>query len=299
MGTSAETQRKEMEISSNEKIANQNLEFQKQKLAYDQQLQQQIFNREDTAYQRTVADMRAAGISPLALQGTNAAGEAIQTTAPQNGMVYDYTSGMSTDSDKINAAISAFGQISSVMQQSQQIRALKLQNDFTEKTLNQRVAREQAQTILAKYSALDARDKRYFQNVFGVNEHMPREMQLANITAVLSMSDDEFKSRLDGKSLREFEGSNYDFTKMLNYGTYDKRTFLSLLNNVSDALGYEKVLEEIVNSDKKGLSGLVSESFFGKSLSEMDKEIIEKGERGEKLNPFESFVYWLHKKGVK
>lgn len=292
MGTSAETNRKEMEIKSNEKIADQNLAFQKEKLKYDQQLQQQIFNREDTAYQRTIADMRAAGISPLAMQGTNAAGEAIQTTAPQNGMVYDYTSGMSTDADKFNAVISAIGQISSVMAQSQQVRSLKLQNDFTEKTLDQRVAREQAQTILAKYNALDARDKRYFQNIFGVNDHMPRELQLANIASVLAMSDDDFKSRLNGKSLREFEDSNYDFTKMLDYGSYDKRTIRSLLDSVGsqvqDSLGF---IKSIADAEKKDI--------YGKSIAEKDEEIAEKGKRGEKLNPFEAFVYWLQQKGVK
>lgn len=291
MGTSAETRRKEMEIDSNEKIASQNLDFQKEKLAYDMQLQQQIFNREDTAYQRTVKDMRSAGISPLVMQGTNGVGEAIATTAPQNGMVYDYTTGMSTDSDKINSLFNAIGQISSVMQQSQQVRSLKLQNDFTEKTLNYRVAREQAETILARYHALDARDKRYFQNVFGVNEHMPREQQLANITSVLAMSDNDFNSRLNGKSLRDFEDSDYDFSKMLDYGTYDNRSVRDLLNSVGSQVQDNLGLDAIANAEKKDI--------YGNSNSDKDKEIIEKAKRGEKLNPFEALIYWLNQKGIK
>lgn len=293
MGKSSdsETRRKEMEIASNEKIAAQNLAFQKEKFAYDQQLQQQIFDREDNAYQRTVADMRSAGVSPLAMQGTNAAGEAIPTEAPQNGMVYDYTSGMSTDAEKFNNLLGAVGAVSNLMQQTQQVRSLRLQNDFSERTLNDRVAREQAQTILSKYSALDSRDKRYFQNIFGVNEHMPREQQLANITSVLAMSDDDFNSRVNGKSLREFEDSNFDFTKMLHYGTYDKRSIRNLLDSIGSQVQDSLGLDSITHAEKKDI--------YGNSNAQKDQEIIEKAERGEKLNPFESLIYWLNKKGIK
>lgn len=65
-------------------IANDNLQFQRENLDYQKALQEKIFQREDSSYQRTVADMRAAGLSPLAMNGTNGAGEAIQTTAPEN-----------------------------------------------------------------------------------------------------------------------------------------------------------------------------------------------------------------------
>ena len=46
---------------ANERIAQQNLAFQKENLEYQKDLQQQIFNREDTAYQRKVNDLIAAG----------------------------------------------------------------------------------------------------------------------------------------------------------------------------------------------------------------------------------------------
>lgn len=65
-------------------IAMQNLQFEQENLDYQKALQQEIFNREDTAYQRTVEDMRQAGLNPLTMSGTNGAGEAIATQAPQN-----------------------------------------------------------------------------------------------------------------------------------------------------------------------------------------------------------------------
>ena len=69
---------------SNELIAQQNLAFQRENLDYQKALQQKIFEREDSSYQRTVKDMRAAGLSPLAMNGTNGAGEAIATAPLEN-----------------------------------------------------------------------------------------------------------------------------------------------------------------------------------------------------------------------
>lgn len=68
----------------NYETAMQNLDFQRENLDYQKALQEEIFNREDTSYQRTVEDMRAAGLNPLTMTGTNGAGEAISTQAPQN-----------------------------------------------------------------------------------------------------------------------------------------------------------------------------------------------------------------------
>lgn len=70
--------------ATNKAIADQNLAFQRENLDYQKALQQQIFEREDTSYQRTVDDMRAAGLSPLSMQSTNGAGEAIATEALHN-----------------------------------------------------------------------------------------------------------------------------------------------------------------------------------------------------------------------
>lgn len=70
--------------ATNREIAEQNLGFQRENLEYQKELQKQIFEREDTAYQRTKADMLAAGLNPLSMQGTNGAGEAIATSPMNN-----------------------------------------------------------------------------------------------------------------------------------------------------------------------------------------------------------------------
>lgn len=62
----------------------QNLNLQKQNLAYQKDLQKEIFAREDNAVQRRVNDLIKAGLSPTLAAGSSAgAGSVVSTSAPQ------------------------------------------------------------------------------------------------------------------------------------------------------------------------------------------------------------------------
>lgn len=58
---------------TNKNVAEQNLGFQRENLDYQKALQQTIFQREDTAHQREIEDLKRAGINPLATAGGNGA----------------------------------------------------------------------------------------------------------------------------------------------------------------------------------------------------------------------------------
>lgn len=73
----------QQQLQQNQQIANQNFGLQQNQFEYQQQLNKLQMQREDTAMQRQVADLKAAGLSPLMASGGATTGQLISGSAPQ------------------------------------------------------------------------------------------------------------------------------------------------------------------------------------------------------------------------
>lgn len=68
----------------NKQIADENLGYQRELQEYNKALQERIFEREDTSYQRTAKDMLAAGLNPLSMSALNGSGSVVSQNPLSN-----------------------------------------------------------------------------------------------------------------------------------------------------------------------------------------------------------------------
>lgn len=81
-----------MNNKAQKELNDENLSFQRENLDYQKALQKQIFEREDTAHEREVADLRKAGLNPLLSTGAGAqAGSVVPTEALHSDYAPDYS----------------------------------------------------------------------------------------------------------------------------------------------------------------------------------------------------------------
>lgn len=115
--------------AQNKAIADQNFALQQDWNEYQKALQQQIFEREDTAYQRTAKDMLAAGLNPLSMQGTNGAGQVVSTNAPQNNYQAQQSSPMQQASVAMTSLDGLMSGITNIFSHIEAMRTGKLERD--------------------------------------------------------------------------------------------------------------------------------------------------------------------------
>ena len=202
--------------ASNEYINSQNLQFQRENLDYQKALQQRIFEREDSSYQRTVNDMRLAGLSPLSMNGTNGAGEAIATTPLNAGQPNQYNYQAPTFD------LPNFVQLAQQYQMNQEeIRSKRLDNDMKEDTYDTSLFQQRFDLISKYYDSLDKQRKEEFNRFFGINSNM---------------SPDERKMQIYGRAfnLGQDLGMNQTFVGPLfkKHGEFNE-----YLNNLFSSLG--------------------------------------------------------------
>lgn len=157
-----------MANQANRDINLQNIHFQEKNLEYQKDLQQQIFEREDTAYQRKVNDLIAAGINPaVAANGSgSSAGAIVNTQAPHNDMRYQapqFNLGSVIDTLKSLKQIASIDEQTNVAkQQAEYLSSLKkkadaettkiaFDNDFFTKSQEDRLKKLSFETDMLMY----------------------------------------------------------------------------------------------------------------------------------------------------
>lgn len=96
---------------SQKKANDANIAAQNANLDYQKAVQQQTWQREDTAWQRAVQDIQKTGMSPLALSGGAGAGQVVSTTATQSQAPQIDAGAVANSAANVTAAIQADKQL--------------------------------------------------------------------------------------------------------------------------------------------------------------------------------------------
>lgn len=241
--------------SSNEKINAENIAFQQKNLDYQMALQQQIFDREDTSYQRTVADMYKAGLSPLSMKSTNGSGSVVPTQAPQKQF------------ESVNAVpliTQALAEINSLsIGQAQrdninaQTRKLELENQMMSETYDDRkigeFARQRSSYLDWKRSQRDYEfehvtgqyGSQFFQDI--------NKMRIA--TGKKPFHYNPFLFRDGSESHTDY---SFDFNEMVDFSRFALTS--DLLSNVADFISNNPLSD----MQKKGKNKLDKQKVLGK-----------------------------------
>lgn len=235
----------------NKEQNDKNLEFQKEQLEYQKHLQQQIFEREDTATQRAVQDMKAAGINPILAAGNGAnAGSVVETQAPQSNADY---SGIATGAAGAAQALVDGVRSREEMQMKREMQEQQLKNLQAQE---EKTRADTLRSILGK--DLDQRQLDYLNDTY--NERVREHELNNNLREIQAKLNNGEISRREANEQRE--KYIYEFNKKYNDGkegqkpwNYTERQGVAseVIDALAGALGFNSRKEAITEGVNKGV----------------------------------------------
>lgn len=246
--------------------AKENLAFQKENLEYQKQLQQQIFQREDTAYQRSVDDMSKAGLNPLTMTGTNGAGQPIQTEAPQQDVqAFNNLNHIQNITDQFNNIVNGISErhereatTQKAEAETNLINAQALSKDIENMFLKDSL---QADYDYKRSQADRSKRVNDFQAKYGINDD----------SAFFRKYATEFQDMIDSKQLFNLSES------LKSLGQQGKQVYSGLFGN-GDSIPFLPTPSDVSNNFKSYMDSITEEA-EKKKQAKQDKKNLKKAEK--------------------
>lgn len=185
-----------------------NYNQQSKQFEYQKELNKLQMQREDTQYQRTVNDMRQAGLSPLAMQGLNSSSPLTSASAPQ------------FNPQSLPDILGIAGQVSQIRNANklaeEDVRSKKLDNLFKSMDMQNQFDMSKAKVISMLYDNMDKRSRSLYNATYGLNSGMSPNERYMQILAHEVFP--KYKEG-SGKEFRQLEKNPDLFSKFENYGS--------------------------------------------------------------------------------
>lgn len=266
--------------------ADQNRAMAERDFEYNKQLQERIFQREDTAVQRMVADNRAAGLSPIAGLAGAGTGQALEANTPQINQNYD-TPQMSAH--QLNVDFSSLSQLGNTIQRDEQFKdnlKLNQQRLDMEKSSNDENLKLMRERIEQNKLANEFQRATLESRIAGVgldNDKRRKEIAKISVDTVARQLGNEGQSILNKKNEAELKEwvENAGFRNQLSQDILDNNKFS---------------LEE--KKARLALAYLVSDDNHNKNLMELQLISQELKDAKDSADTKYSFKHALEKYGV-
>lgn len=257
----------------NKEIADKNLQLQQNQFDYQKALNERQMQREDTAYQRTVSDMRAAGLSPLTMTGTNSSSPLTSAEAPQNGMQYQNPATMQA-AQKQAPQIQVAGILDSIMsfkKAQSELKSIELDNQSKElenkfsslsfaSRLNQLFQAERSNGFELFNKSLDKRYKEFY----GITDSMSDKEKFARFllgSVGLNAAQNEYNDNINYTTKDgEISTTWHDFP---SFNSIDPTRLKNHLKSLIGAMSSDD------SKDKK------SKNFFGEKLDSAQSSVLD------------------------